>query len=251
VSRSWASREANAPGTRNLLAELLELHRERVNKLFDQTLDVIEDAMKARKIFVVKGVIVDGGPDHLCPIGSGENVYPVDASRRPREVIRPGPSAARRERAPPPRRPTPGEGRNSSSMARYAERPGHARRAVERGRGKVRYAVYGRKTNRHPDCRFAVSFRAPSRQPFLFSPALLLLSLLCTTSGELCALVYAIVTAWPPALVYGLLTVRTLDSKQTPEATLADGILDRPVRNAHRIEMRGDSMRKNRGKPGA
>src|SRR3981189_259953 len=25
VSRSWASREANAPGTRNLLAELLEL----------------------------------------------------------------------------------------------------------------------------------------------------------------------------------------------------------------------------------
>jgi hypothetical protein len=33
VSRSWASREANAPGTRNLLAELLELHRERLNAL--------------------------------------------------------------------------------------------------------------------------------------------------------------------------------------------------------------------------
>jgi hypothetical protein len=29
VSRSWASREANAPGTRNLIAELLELRRER------------------------------------------------------------------------------------------------------------------------------------------------------------------------------------------------------------------------------
>jgi DNA replication protein DnaC len=28
----------------------------------------------------------------------------------------------------------------------------------------------------------------------------------------------------------------------------ADGILDRLVHNAHRIEMRGDSMRKNRGK---
>jgi hypothetical protein len=27
----------------------------------------------------------------------------------------------------------------------------------------------------------------------------------------------------------------------------ADGILDRLVYNAHRIEMRGDSMRKNRG----
>jgi hypothetical protein len=29
VSRSWASREANAPGTRNLIAELPELRRER------------------------------------------------------------------------------------------------------------------------------------------------------------------------------------------------------------------------------
>jgi DNA replication protein DnaC len=30
--------------------------------------------------------------------------------------------------------------------------------------------------------------------------------------------------------------------------TMADGILDRLVHNAHRIEMRGDSMRKSRGK---
>jgi len=30
--------------------------------------------------------------------------------------------------------------------------------------------------------------------------------------------------------------------------TLADGILDRRVHNAHRIEMRGDSMHKNRPK---
>jgi DNA replication protein DnaC len=29
------------------------------------------------------------------------------------------------------------------------------------------------------------------------------------------------------------------------------GILDRLVHNAHRIEMRGDSMRKNRGKANA
>jgi DNA replication protein DnaC len=31
------------------------------------------------------------------------------------------------------------------------------------------------------------------------------------------------------------------------EATLADGILDRLVHNAHRIEMRGDSIRKLKG----
>jgi hypothetical protein len=36
-----------------------------------------------------------------------------------------------------------------------------------------------------------------------------------------------------------------------PVLTLADGILDQLVNNAHRVEMRGDSMRKNRGKSNA
>lgn len=35
--------------------------------------------------------------------------------------------------------------------------------------------------------------------------------------------------------------------EQIGDPTVADGILDRIVHNAHRIEMRGDSMRKNRG----
>jgi DNA replication protein DnaC len=35
--------------------------------------------------------------------------------------------------------------------------------------------------------------------------------------------------------------------EQIGDPTLADGILDRVVHNAHRIEMRGDSMRKGRG----
>jgi DNA replication protein DnaC len=39
--------------------------------------------------------------------------------------------------------------------------------------------------------------------------------------------------------------------EQIGDPTLADCILDRLVHNAHRIEQRGDSMRKNRGKPKA
>ena len=35
--------------------------------------------------------------------------------------------------------------------------------------------------------------------------------------------------------------------EQIGDPTLVDGILDRLVHNAHRIEMCGDSMRKNRG----
>jgi len=39
--------------------------------------------------------------------------------------------------------------------------------------------------------------------------------------------------------------------EQIGDPTLADSIRDRLVHNAHRIEMKGDSMRKNRGKPSA
>jgi DNA replication protein DnaC len=39
--------------------------------------------------------------------------------------------------------------------------------------------------------------------------------------------------------------------EQIGDPTLANGILDRLVHNAHRIEMRRDSMRKNRAKPSA
>jgi DNA replication protein DnaC len=35
--------------------------------------------------------------------------------------------------------------------------------------------------------------------------------------------------------------------EQIGDPTVADGILDRVVHNAHRIEMKGDSMRKKRG----
>jgi hypothetical protein len=37
--------------------------------------------------------------------------------------------------------------------------------------------------------------------------------------------------------------------EQIGDPTLADGILESIVRNAHRIEMRGDSMCKTQGKP--
>jgi len=36
--------------------------------------------------------------------------------------------------------------------------------------------------------------------------------------------------------------------EQIGDATIADGILDRLVHNAHRIELRGESMRKSRNK---
>ncbi len=45
-----------------------------------------------------------------------------------------------------------------------------------------------------------------------------------------------------------ILTLQLPVSRWIGDPTLADSILDRLVHNAHRIDMRGDSMRKNRGK---
>lgn len=53
----------------------------------------------------------------------------------------------------------------------------------------------------------------------------------------------SLVMAMPPQLPVSLW------HEQIGDLTLADGILDGLVHNGHRIEMRGDSMHKNRGKP--
>jgi hypothetical protein len=86
VSRSWASREANAPGTRIFIADIFELCRERVKALFDQTLDVIEDAMNARQFLVVNRVLVDVGPDHYARLQAVKvfTVLMCHASKRTR-----------------------------------------------------------------------------------------------------------------------------------------------------------------------
>jgi hypothetical protein len=82
VSRSWASREANAPGTRMLIAELLASYRERLSAPFDKKLDVTKDAFRARKIFVVRGALVDGGPDHNARLAAAKPVLRLTSSRR-------------------------------------------------------------------------------------------------------------------------------------------------------------------------
>ena len=49
VSRSWASREANSPGTRQILAELLEPYRGRIGTIWKSALEVIEGQNRRRR----------------------------------------------------------------------------------------------------------------------------------------------------------------------------------------------------------
>jgi hypothetical protein len=93
ASRSWSSREANALGTRQLLAELLVPYRERMKEVFGQVLEAMKDALEARKIFVVKGVIVDGGPDHYARLEAVKMFILLMRHAGNGQAIRPGPSA--------------------------------------------------------------------------------------------------------------------------------------------------------------
>jgi arylsulfatase A-like enzyme len=74
--------EANAPGTHSLIAELFEANSERINAVFDQTLDLIEDAFEARNTLVVNGAVVDAGPDHYGRLEAGKLFMLIVSSRR-------------------------------------------------------------------------------------------------------------------------------------------------------------------------
>jgi hypothetical protein len=68
-------------GARLVIPELFEANRERVSKLFDRTLDVIEAAFEARCTLVVKGALVDSGPDLYARIEAGKQVLRLVSSR--------------------------------------------------------------------------------------------------------------------------------------------------------------------------
>lgn len=55
VSRSWASREANSPQTRLMLAALMEKNApQRIGQLLDQGLTAIEDACQRKRCSIAR-----------------------------------------------------------------------------------------------------------------------------------------------------------------------------------------------------
>lgn len=73
VSRSWASREANAPQTKLLIAELLDARRGQVEKLVDQALKAMGDAFGAKEL---------GQPDHRVRLLAVKRVLELAAAGR-------------------------------------------------------------------------------------------------------------------------------------------------------------------------
>jgi hypothetical protein len=59
---------------RVLMAQLLEPRRDRISRVFDQVLAIIDNAFQARRTLVVKGAVVDAGPDHYARLEAGKLV---------------------------------------------------------------------------------------------------------------------------------------------------------------------------------
>jgi hypothetical protein len=87
VSRSWASREANAPQTRVMLVSLLDSRAETIAALTDHAFDAIEDAFRAVKVIPGSNLQIEA-PDHRIRLDTTS-----DAARARREF-----ATRRRER---------------------------------------------------------------------------------------------------------------------------------------------------------
>jgi hypothetical protein len=83
ISREWASRQANAPETRQLIVSLLAGELERVHQLFDEALKAIQQALHARRRGLSEGEVVDLGPDHYARLAAVGRLVQILTAGRP------------------------------------------------------------------------------------------------------------------------------------------------------------------------
>lgn len=84
ISRSWASQEANAPETKLFIAQLLDRHQQRIERLVDRSLAAAEDAFDA---------ITDwGAPDHKVRLLAMKRVIEIALAGRKSDAEHSGPA---------------------------------------------------------------------------------------------------------------------------------------------------------------
>ena len=71
ISRTIASRNANSPECRQLIAEIVSSEHDEMRAMFYRCARVIEQALSARREYTTKdGQILDGGPDHYARLAA-------------------------------------------------------------------------------------------------------------------------------------------------------------------------------------
>lgn len=84
ISRTLASREANSPPCRQLIADLVETEKDQLRDLFYLSLQVIEDAFSAKREYSTKdGQIFTGGPDHYARLAAAKHLRELIMAGRP------------------------------------------------------------------------------------------------------------------------------------------------------------------------
>jgi hypothetical protein len=83
ISREWASKIANAPETQQIIASLAQAHLERIYDLFDQALQVIQQAFRARRRGLQQGQVVDLGPDRYARLAAVGRLVQILTAGRP------------------------------------------------------------------------------------------------------------------------------------------------------------------------
>jgi hypothetical protein len=84
IGRTLASREANSPECRQLVAEFVSDERDEMCALFYRSLRTIEHALSARREYMTKeGQIIYGGPDHYARLAATKHLRDFSSAGRP------------------------------------------------------------------------------------------------------------------------------------------------------------------------
>ena len=84
IGRTLASREANSPECRQLIAEFVSDERDEMRGLFYRSLRAIEYALSARREYMTKeGEILYGGPDHYARLAATKHFRDFLGAGRP------------------------------------------------------------------------------------------------------------------------------------------------------------------------
>ena len=84
IGRTLASREANSPECRQLVAEFVSDERDEMRAMFYRSLRVIEHALSARREYMTKeGQIIYGGPDHYARLAATKHFRDFLSAGRP------------------------------------------------------------------------------------------------------------------------------------------------------------------------
>jgi hypothetical protein len=84
IGRTLASREANSPECRQLVAEFVSDEHNEMRALFYRSLRAIEQALSARREYMTKeGQIIYGGPDHYARLAATKQLRDFLSAGRP------------------------------------------------------------------------------------------------------------------------------------------------------------------------